>query len=176
MSKTICLPRNILTLALFTFWISLQLCLFKFLNQEGRGWTVNNGSGDNPVEWEGRTPYICEYMCVSLPSFAAASCHLLSSSGFLYLNPISLPVLARSQMFHRLRIIGKQWYIETLLWRKTKTHPEEEDYCLAPTRWQHKSVVPLNWTSLSVIQKSALSLPGVSIVFFDSMHIGAPVL
>lgn len=79
-------------------------------------------------------------MCV-LETFAVAHCHLFSFLIFLYPNPITLPVLARSQMFHRLRNTGKQGYIETLVWRKTKTHPEEED-CLVLTRWwQHKLVL-----------------------------------
>lgn len=58
-----------------------------------------------------------------LQTFAAASCHLLSFWVSLYPNLISPSVLARSQMFHRLRNIGKQWYIERLMWKKNKNTP-----------------------------------------------------
>lgn len=96
-------------------------------------------------------------------------------SVFLYPNAIFLPVLARSQMFHRLRNTGKQQYRETLVSRKTKTHPEEEDSCLVLTRWWQYRLV------LWILENSSISVPewslhGISIIFSDNVHVSLPTL
>lgn len=73
-------------------------------------------------------PELCDiyvYACKLLQLLAVIS--FLPQFSLIQIPSISfplskshLPVLARSQMFHRLRNIGKQWYTETLVWGKQK--------------------------------------------------------
>lgn len=128
---------------------------FFSFNQEGGGQSMDDGSGDNRHEVrreDARCTWI--YVCV-LVDLCSCSCHLLSFSTFLCPNPISLPVMASSQLFHRISNIGKQWHRETSVKKHTlrrTTVLSYQDGGSTDSFWVSPRQIPSVW------QNAALSL------------------